>query len=370
MVFSEPINPTTFTTSDIMQSGTAMGVTWAISNLGDDQNFILSATASGLGTLMPSIAASVVNDPVGNPNIASMSSDNSVLYDVTPPSVAITSPNGGADWTTNVASQIVSGTCDADVTMTASGVTFTDSDCSDGTWSLDSITLSEGANAITVRGTDPASNFTDEQIVIILDTTVNVAITAPNSGAGFTTNVASQTISGTCDTDATINTSYGTFTDNVCADGNWSLDATLAEGNNTIIVTATDSASNTADDTIVITLDTIAPTVSFTSTPDITLANQYTYTVTGTCSEIGMDVSVNIGGSVAAVPCSGGSFTRTTDISWYSDGMVTMTADQTDAAGNFTQDATSVSKRTQNIASGSTALTMRQALCLISGMSI
>jgi hypothetical protein len=81
VVFSEPINPSTFTTTDITQNGTASGITWNIINSGDNTNFTLSATAvTGIGTLIPSIAAGLVTDTAGNPNIASINLDNSVTY--------------------------------------------------------------------------------------------------------------------------------------------------------------------------------------------------------------------------------------------------------------------------------------------------
>jgi hypothetical protein len=82
VVFSEPINTNTFTPSDITQNGTATGITWSITDSGDNTNFTLSATAvTGSGILRPSIPANRVTDLAGNPNlVASTSTDNSVTY--------------------------------------------------------------------------------------------------------------------------------------------------------------------------------------------------------------------------------------------------------------------------------------------------
>ena len=81
IVFSEPIIPNIFTPSDITQSGTATGITWSLTDSGDHKKFTLSATAvNGYGTLIPSIAANRVTDPVGNNNSASTSTDNRVEY--------------------------------------------------------------------------------------------------------------------------------------------------------------------------------------------------------------------------------------------------------------------------------------------------
>ncbi|MDH5720750.1 MAG: T9SS type A sorting domain-containing protein [Spirochaetia bacterium] len=90
VTFSEIIDPSSFTTADITQNGTATGVTWSITNSGDDMNFTLEATAlTSDGTIIPSIGASLVNDIAGNLNNASTSTDNTVLYDNTQPSVTI-----------------------------------------------------------------------------------------------------------------------------------------------------------------------------------------------------------------------------------------------------------------------------------------
>jgi hypothetical protein len=86
VVFSEPINTTTFAVDDITQGGTATGITWTIIGAGDQRNFTLRATVvTGAGTLIPSIAAGRVTDMAGNTNAASTSTDNSVTYNVVAP---------------------------------------------------------------------------------------------------------------------------------------------------------------------------------------------------------------------------------------------------------------------------------------------
>ncbi|NWF62907.1 MAG: lamin tail domain-containing protein [Chloroflexi bacterium] len=78
--FSEPINTATFTTSDITQTGTAASVVWSIANSGDNMTFTLSATSSGYGTIVPTIAANKTLDLSGNNNTDSASTDNSVTF--------------------------------------------------------------------------------------------------------------------------------------------------------------------------------------------------------------------------------------------------------------------------------------------------
>lgn len=83
--FSEPINTATFTTSDITQTGTVTGVTWSITNSGDNMTFTLSAVATaGYGTIIPFMAANRVTDLTGNNNTASTFVDNSVSYILIP----------------------------------------------------------------------------------------------------------------------------------------------------------------------------------------------------------------------------------------------------------------------------------------------
>jgi hypothetical protein len=85
VVFSEPINTTVFTPSDITQNGTASNITWTITDTGDHKTFTIAATiVTGGGTLIPSIRANQVTDLVGNSNTASTSTDNTVTYNSAP----------------------------------------------------------------------------------------------------------------------------------------------------------------------------------------------------------------------------------------------------------------------------------------------
>ncbi|MCC7441551.1 MAG: hypothetical protein IT285_07960 [Bdellovibrionales bacterium] len=89
VVFSEPINPATFTTADIGNSGSAPTVIWSLST-SDNQTYTLSATAvGGNGSLMPYLNSGTVQDPAGNGNAPYTATDNTVTYDTTPPSVMI-----------------------------------------------------------------------------------------------------------------------------------------------------------------------------------------------------------------------------------------------------------------------------------------
>ncbi|MBN2158217.1 MAG: choice-of-anchor D domain-containing protein, partial [Spirochaetes bacterium] len=114
---------------------------------------------------------------------------------------------------------------------------------------------------------------------------------------------------------------------------NVSADHADAAGNNTHIDTS-------------VTKDVIAPSVYFTSTPDINISNQLTYSVSGYCSEEGLQVRVNIGGDAAFVTCTGNAFTRTMDASGFPETSISMTTEQWDAVNNYTSDSASVMKDT------------------------
>ena len=81
VTFSAAIDDSTFTTSDITNGGTGggIGLSWSITNCGDDMNFKLTATSVvGDGTIIPSIAASAVQTSDGGNNLLSTATDNSV----------------------------------------------------------------------------------------------------------------------------------------------------------------------------------------------------------------------------------------------------------------------------------------------------
>ena len=159
VVFSEPINAGTFTVADITQNGTATGIIWNVTDSGDHMNFTLSVTAaSGTGTVIPSMAAGLVTDPVGNNNTASTSADNTVVYQNTAFNVTIEQavgqpdPTGGTpiNFTVVFSEAIVASSFTvSDITQngTATGVTWRIVDSGNQT------TFTLSAIAITAAGT-------------------------------------------------------------------------------------------------------------------------------------------------------------------------------------------------------------------------
>lgn len=92
VTFSEAIDTSTFTTADIINigSGGSTLLTWSLTNCGDDTNFKLSPSAiTGNGTIIPQIAISTLQDLAGNNNTASTSTDSSITYDTSSPTIII-----------------------------------------------------------------------------------------------------------------------------------------------------------------------------------------------------------------------------------------------------------------------------------------
>jgi predicted outer membrane repeat protein len=89
-VFSEPIDTTTFTAADIAISGTAGADTVAITEVAPMDGTSFQIAVSGMvdsGTVIASVPAGGVEDLAGNTNTASISTDNTVTYDIDYPVV-------------------------------------------------------------------------------------------------------------------------------------------------------------------------------------------------------------------------------------------------------------------------------------------
>ena len=90
VVFNESV--TGFTTGDVTLSGTAGATTGTVTEIAPNDGTTYNVAVTGMtndGTVIASIAAGKAFDSVGDANLASTSSDNSVTYDTTVPSITI-----------------------------------------------------------------------------------------------------------------------------------------------------------------------------------------------------------------------------------------------------------------------------------------
>jgi hypothetical protein len=174
------------------------------------------------------------------------------------------------------------GTAEANATVKlydTNGTTLLGTTTADGTgnWSITSSTLAEGSHTLTVKQTDDAGNVSSPSstLTVRIDTTAAapatpVLATASDGGAlgDGVTNVATPTITGTAEANATVKlydtdgtTLLGTATAN--GSGAWSIvSSTLSEGDHTLTVKQTDRAGNvsTASSGLELFIDTEAPT--------------------------------------------------------------------------------------------------------------
>src|SRR5207237_3367417 len=123
VVFSETVSG--FTGSDVSFAASTVGGTLSASVTGSGTTYNVTISGmTGTGVVVASIPAGAAIDAAGNTNTASTSTDNSVAFDATAPTVTINQAIGQADPTnvspinfTVVFSEPVTGFTSADVLL-------------------------------------------------------------------------------------------------------------------------------------------------------------------------------------------------------------------------------------------------------------
>ena len=284
-----------------------------------------------------------------------LSADN-FLFQESPsaPTVTITS----APEASNVANQTISGSVISNSMGTVVGQTVALTDHgttlgtavvqSNGTFSANLMLPSQGTNSIVATVTDSEGNTGSSTAVD--DTLDNIPPTVTITSTTEASNDARQTISGTVTSGgaAAVVGQTVTFTDNgttlgsatVQPDGLFSANVTLPnQGTNSIVATATDSFGNSgASIAVVDTLDSIAPTVTITSTAEA--SNVAGQAITGTVDSggaavvVGQTVTLTDNGTTlgTAVVQADGSFSA--DVTLPKEGGNSIVATVTDSYGN------------------------------------
>ncbi|NBC40581.1 OmpA family protein [Corallococcus exiguus] len=294
----------------------------------------------------------------------SATATSTFTVDLTPPTVAISTPVDGS--TVNTPNVTVTGTSTGatSVTLTYNGTNYGPIPVDgSGNWSYPlPVTLPEGPITVTAVSTDAAGNTsTPDDITFTVDLTdPEVEITAPVDGTTVASNTVTVTGTSVGATFVTITfegNDYGPIA--VDASGNWSyaLPGPLADGTYTVTAVATDAAGNeSAPDSVTFTVDQTAPTVAIT-TPANGSTVGANVTVTGTTTGGATSVTVTFQGTdygPIAVDASG---------NWsqalpgpLANGTYTVTAVAVDAAGNTSTTATSTF--TVNTAAPTVAITV------------
>lgn len=230
----------------------------------------------------------------------------------------------------------------------------------DGTVTVTAMQTASGQTSSASQSTTKSSGSVPQQPVVAV-------VTAPQITAA---NQASYSVSGTCSANAeAVAVTVGSVsTSALCSAGVWSATGINVSGlpDGAVTVTASQTVGGqTGSGSLVTAKDATAPAVAITSAPVINAGNQSSYGVAGSCSEGGAAVTVRVG-SVAAVPspvCNSGIWSASgLDVSGLPAGSVTVTAMQTDAAGN-----TGNASRTTSKDSSAAAVTVLVAPRINSG---
>lgn len=219
----------------------------------------ITAPASGayLGTNTPAISIQLRDEANGSGikiSTLQIKIDNGPTITNTSPGVTVTSVSGGYD-VTYVPQSALS---DGSHTVT---VDIQDNDGNAAT---------QASRSFTVDTVPPTLNVTNPA------ETVSYKNTAPLTVTGQTNDVTSSTVTVEIELNGVDQGEVA-----VDANGNFSKSVTLAEGENTIIVTATDLAGKTTSVTRTVYLDTVAPVVeSITIVPNpVNVGQNYVITV-------------------------------------------------------------------------------------------
>ncbi len=256
----------------------------------------------GYGT---NIFTATATDQAGNTSKDSTSI--MVIFDDTPPAApVIKSPTPSTSETAHT----IDGTAvvgfpyvDSTVTLTQNGAPLKSVPiASDGTWSV-SVTLREGENTFTATASDQAGNTSvvSNSVTVTRDTPtpepapVAPVITPPTTLTnGNTITITGTTVEGSTVT-LTQNDNVLTSTVTIDSDGTWSVDVTLIQGANTFTATATDQAGNISDvsNSVTVTLDNTAPTITLTGANPQTIESGADYTELGATTDDGSVVSID-----------------------------------------------------------------------------
>ena len=325
-------------TITISNGTTVLGTTTA----GADGSW--SFTPAGLADGTYTLTASET-DTAGNTG----SVQTSFTLDTTAPVVAaaLAADTGSSASDGITSDDALTGTAEAGGTITVSNgatVLGTTTAEADGSWSFAPAGLADGAYTLTASETDTAGNTGSIQTGFTLDTTAPVvtAALASDTGSSASDGITSDdALTGTAEAGGTVTVSNGTTvlgTTTAGADGSWSFaPAGLADGTYTLTASETDTAGNTGSVQTSFTLDTTAPVVTAALAADTGSSASDGITsddaLTGT-AEAGGTVTVSNGTTVLGTTTAGADGSWSFTPAGLADGTYTLTASETDVAGN------------------------------------
>jgi hypothetical protein len=253
----------TFIQSDVTVTGGTLSAFIAVSST--QYTFVFTPT-SGVngGSASLSIASGAFTDAAGNINTAT--SAMPLSYDTSAPSVPVVS--GTSPVITNDATPTLSGTAESGATVVVSDSSTNPSTvlatliATNGTWSFDASTLSEGNHSISAVAIDAAGNSSASSTAKTwqIDTTpptISLSTVAGNDTVTRAEKDAGVSVSGSVESGASVVLQFAGLSKTITpASGAWTYTLTTSDwtaiGSTSPIsfsVTATDSATNTANRT-------------------------------------------------------------------------------------------------------------------------
>src|SRR6266498_4149264 len=182
VVFSESVSD--FATGDVTLNGTAGATTATVTGSGTTYNVVVSGM-TGSGTVIATFAAGVAHDVAGNGSSASTSTDNTVTYDISVPTVSSINRTGANPTNANIVqftvtfSESVSGVDATDFALAASGVSGASISGVSGSGSSYTVTVNTGSGDGTI-----GLNLVDDDSII--DGVSNPLGGAGSGNANFT----------------------------------------------------------------------------------------------------------------------------------------------------------------------------------------
>ena len=277
--------------------------------------------------------------------------NQNIVVDLTPPAISFTSPVNNSSVPATFA---FTGICEVGTPVSIfDGISTITTGCAAGVFGL-SITLtgSDGPVTLTATQSDAAGNSASAPLNVIKTSAgLSIAQFQINGGAAFTNtglvNVMS-TVSGATEkyiTNVSGCTSGGSWETYTASKPSWVLGQSNAPAT---VYGKFRNASLTESSCVSATIvhDNIVPTLGFSATPTINLANKSAYTISGTCSENGRNV-VLTGAVGSTTVCTSSSWSMTLDMTALSDGPIVLSISHSDLAGNsFGPLSTTVTKNT------------------------
>ncbi len=251
------------------------------------------------------------------------------------PVVVVTTPTT-SPVISNASTQSLAGTCTSGATVSISGSATQTAPCTNGTFSATLSSATDGTFSYSITQSSDSSNASPAVVKQwIRDTTAPsvIVLTTPSTNP-WSSNLNTVTMSGSCESGATVSVS-GAITQSVaCSASSFTLtDTRTIDGSFNYSLIQTDPAGNASLALAFIwNRDTVAPAPVIITSP---AANPYsssetTFNLSGTC-ETGSLVTLS-GAQSATVGCLSNSFLFS--ISKSTDGTYNYSLHQTDPAGN------------------------------------